>query len=109
VVSPTTVKYEVRDPVAYPNPYAPAAGNFSVRLKLTHATDRLVIKVYTVSFRKVIEAEDSPGTYSGAHTLSLSAAYFAKLASGTYYYRIEGESTAGEKAASIAEKFVIIR
>jgi len=78
-------------------------------MNLTHLTKRLVLRVYTVSFRKVLEQVDSSGTYFGEHDMSVLKSRFDRLASGVYYYRIEGESTGSEKAYSPADKFVIIR
>jgi hypothetical protein len=110
VIPPAPKTFQILDTSIYPNPYNPATGDLNARVNLTNAAQKFILRVYTVSFRKVMEEEENPGPYSsGTQTINVPAARFSRLASGTYYYRIEGESTAGGKAASAADKFVIIR
>ena len=78
-------------------------------MTLTQPASSLVLSIYTVSFRKVAEAEEKSGPYTGEHLMSVPSLKMVKLAAGIYYYRLEGEAAAGGRAFSIREKFVILR
>jgi hypothetical protein len=101
--------FEIKDTAVYPNPYNQARGNFRVYMNLTKPAVKLVLRVYTVSLRKVMEFEETNGTHYGNYTMNVSSGLFEKLAAGVYFYRLEGESATGEKAFSTASEFIIIK
>ena len=109
--TPTTIlsdKLEIKDPVIIPNPYNPAKGDLNVRMNLTGKAVKMSIRVYTVSFRRVIEETQDISLY-GLVNISFAGGKFNKLASGIYYVVIKGETAGGEKAATKSKVLIILR
>jgi hypothetical protein len=101
-------KLEIKDLVIVPNPYNPMYGDFGMQVNITMPVDKIAIRVYTVSLRRIIE-ETQQGTISGIRTLSLPARKFSRLASGLYYIVVLGEAADGKKAVSKPVVMVVLR
>jgi hypothetical protein len=107
---PTAYLFEILDTAVYPNPYNTDKGSFRIVMNMTRPVNSLTLKVYTTGFRKVLEYTDPTVVpAAGARQITLPASKFAGFAGGTYYYRLEGTSSQGEKAYSAGQKFLIIR
>jgi len=101
-------KLEIKDLLMVPNPYNPGKGNFGVRMTLTRQVVKLSIRIYTVSFRRIVEETENISA-SGQVTLSFAMHKFSKLGCGMYYVVITGETAGGEKAASKPEELIILK
>jgi hypothetical protein len=99
---------EIKDPVIIPNPYNPAKGDLNIRMNLTGQAIKISIRVYTVSFRRVIEETQDVSVY-GLADISFAGGKFSRLASGIYYVVIKGETADGETAAAKPKVLIILR
>jgi hypothetical protein len=75
-----------------------SSGDLSISFDVTQPADSVTIKVYTVAFRKVIEAS-APGAYFRNSTAVFHARVFGDLAGGVYYAVLKAEN-GGESAVS---------
>jgi hypothetical protein len=70
---------------------------------------RLTLKVFTISFREIREITYDTGLTSGDNLLQLKSADTDGLAKGIYYYVVTADSSGGNKAASKAGQFIILK
>lgn len=77
-------------------------------MTLTRQVVKLSVRIYTVSFRRVIEeAEDIHA--AGETALTLAGRKFSRLACGAYYVVITGETAGGETAVSKPVELIILK
>jgi hypothetical protein len=103
----TPDKFEIKDPVVYPNPYNKSAAVY-FRFNATQACGSAVLKIYTTSFRMILE-EVLGACDDGRDIKPVMAYRFSTLANGTYYYVITAKNYAGKSAVSKIQKLMIIR
>jgi hypothetical protein len=70
--------------------------------------DKIKVRVYTASYRRVME-EEFRGAFVDGMTVDVAARRFARLGNGTYYIIALAESSSGEKATSKLKTLIIIR
>lgn len=100
--------FAVNDVVLFPNPYNPEKGNLYIRVNMTGRVDKIKVRMYTVSFRLIIETAPS---YTGTDTviLILPPAVLKRLSIGTYYVLVSTGSASGKKAASKPHLLVVLK
>jgi hypothetical protein len=75
---------------------------------MTGRVDKIKVRMYTVSFRLIIETAPS---YTGTDTviLILPPAVLKRLSIGTYYVLVSTGSASGKKAASKPHLLVVLK
>jgi hypothetical protein len=101
-------KLEIKDVLAYPNPYRPRAGDLIFSFDATRPVNKISIRIYTVSYRRIIE-ETVYGDFYGRSAVTIASRKLQRLANGTYYVVISGEGSGGEKAASKPVELIILK
>ena len=99
---------EILSKVFYPNPYKPGGEDINIEIVLNGSADACIIRIFTSSFRLVIERELGPQSH-GINRRSYSGGGFERLSPGVYYYVIECRDSAGGRASSGIGKMVIQR
>jgi len=104
---------EIKDVIAYPNPYNPAKGTYlSIAFNAAQRDcDSVQVKVYTTSLRRVraIRLENVAARAAAARgVIDCEARYFGGLANGAYYFVVELEKDK-KTARSRIENLVIIK
>lgn len=69
--------------------------------------DKITVRIYTVSYRRIIEATEY-GSFYGRSTMSIASRKLQRLANGTYYIVIVGEGN-GKKAVSKPVEIIILK
>jgi hypothetical protein len=100
-------KFEITDELIYPNPYNPEFSDLKFNVTITQAASDLKARIYTVAFRKIIEADCGPLNVKTG-VLTLPKRDMSKLAKGTYYLVISGSSNSGTKAISKPRCFLVL-
>lgn len=101
-------KFEIKNPVIYPNPYSLHGGGLLIGMDLTRPADRINIRIYTVSYRQIADITES-GHFLGRVKLPVPDRYLDRLANGIYYMRAAGEGYGNEKAVSKPVQLIILR
>jgi hypothetical protein len=105
---PTADKYEIKDLMAYPNPYKPG-DPFYVQFNESRDSEKVKLRIYTAAFRLII-IEDLDACPAGLVTKPVPGWHFARLASGTYYYLVTGtENSTSKEIRSQARELIILR
>ena len=110
-LTPTPVntpdKFEIKDPLFYPNPYGVSQPpHFS--FYATQSAGSVTLKIYSVSFR-LLAKENIGACPAGQATKQAAAQTFSRLANGTYYYVITAVNYSGKSASSKIRQLIIIR
>jgi hypothetical protein len=90
----------------YPNPYRPRAGDLTFSFDATMPADKITVRIYTVSYRRIIEVTEY-GSFYGRSTVSIASRKLQKLANGTYYIVIVGEGS-GSKTISKPVELIVL-
>src|ERR1035437_6975308 len=101
-------KFEINNPVIYPNPYSLHGGGLIIGMDLTRPADRINIRIYTVSYRQIADITES-GYFLGRVKLPVPDRYLDRLANGIYYMKAAGEGYGNEKAVSKPVQLIILR
>jgi len=106
-ISATPDKFEIKDPLVYPDPYdgsQPVYFSFNA----AQACGDAILTIYTASFRMVLKVE--LGACEGGRDIKSVAAYhFSRLANGTYYYAITAKNYNEKSAVSKIQELIILR
>jgi hypothetical protein len=87
-------EFSLRDVFCYPSPFE---GVTSFNYKLTGAPERVVIEVFTVSGRKILELPANPRIGENSITWDGRDAEGQRVANGLYLYRITATDVGGKK------------
>jgi hypothetical protein len=98
---------QVNDVVPFPNPYMFSGGDLKMSFDVTQPADNIAITIYTVAFRKVIEAQ-AAGPYFRGSTAVFHARLFGGLSGGVYYTVLTAKN-GNEQAVSKPVVMVILR
>ncbi len=101
-------KFVIQDILIYPNPVGPGPVDVKMNISITQAAAEITVKIYTVSFRHIMEI------YLGAVntkkiTALIPAARIKHLSAGTYYVVVTGRSIGGEKVVSKLQTMIILK
>jgi hypothetical protein len=93
----------------FPNPYNYfAANDLYVNVTISRPASELKARIYTAAFRRVLEIPAGSGSTRNL-TIIVSQLKISRLAAGTYYLVVSGESTTGDHAASKPQPLVVLR
>jgi hypothetical protein len=112
-VSPTPIpaatpdKFELEDPLVYPNPYN-FTNNIMFGYFATQACSSVTLKIYTRSFRLIIK-DDLGACPQGRVIKPVAAEIFGRLGNGIYYYVITAKNSYGKAAVSKLGEIIILR
>jgi hypothetical protein len=91
--------FTITETVIYPNPYIAAEEDLKIIVALSRPAAELKVRVYTVSYRRVLEIDAGSASTREA-MLTISQWKLGRLAAGTYYVVVTGKSDLGGRAAS---------
>jgi hypothetical protein len=107
---PTADKFEIVNPIVFPNPYAPKGGeDLHLRFDITQDASKLRLRIYTVALRFIREKIWDGSCPAGRVDKQVAMREFSQLANGIYYYIVIGESENGREVKSKPEMVVILR
>lgn len=93
--------------LAFPNPYSPGrVGSLSFEFDATGAINKVTVRIYTVSFRRIIEAAEY-GNFYGRSAVTVASRKLSRLANGTYYVVLAGEGPEGKSVSKPVELIVL--
>src|ERR1035437_3124715 len=100
-------RFEIRDILIYPNPYDPENTGLKINISITRAASDIKIRIYTVSFRRVMDLDFGPINTKEA-IITIPAGRLTHLSAGIYHVVVTGKSD-GNKAISKPVELVIMR
>jgi hypothetical protein len=100
-------EFRISNLEVYPNPYNPRKGDLNISFEATGHTDKIIVRIYTVSYRRIME-ETEYGDFYGRSDVSIASRKLARLANGTYYAVIAGEGN-GKRALSKPVELIVLR
>ncbi len=101
-------KFEIADALVFPNPRYSADDDLKIRINITRPATELKVRIYTVSFRLVMQSEGGAANTKQA-IVTVPASRLNNLASGVYYAVVSGSSDNGDKAISKPREVIILR
>lgn len=96
----------IQNEIAYPNPYN-LNGDFSVGFDISRPADKITVRIYSASYRKVLETSES-GYFFGETAVTVRQWRLGKMGNGIYYVQVIAEG-AGERAFSKPVEAIILR
>jgi hypothetical protein len=105
----TTQTIQVKDPLAYPNPYDPETGDsLNIGITLTRDARDITFKLYTTQARLIRKCEIGSAP-AGIKVFVINSERFKELAKGVYYFTVEATGDNNTKNRSKIDKLIIIR
>jgi hypothetical protein len=100
-------EFRISNLEAYPNPYNPRKGSLTLSFDVTAPVNKVEIRIYTVSYRRIMEITEY-GSFYGRSVVTIASRKLVRLANGTYYMVVAAEG-AGKKATSKPAELIILR
>jgi hypothetical protein len=98
----------ILEAVIYPNPVG-AGQDLNIQVKISGCPAEMTLRIYTASFRRVIEQTWKSGLSYPSMLLTVPAAYLGRLSNGTYYYVLFMKDCAGLRVVSKRGTFIVLK
>jgi len=94
----------------YPQPVNPMRDEkLLVDFTATQRCSRVLFVLYTAAYRRIIVKEIGNNLDAGEHKKVIDTTGFRNLANGTYYWMIEAEGKAGQRAAGRVNVLIVLK
>jgi hypothetical protein len=116
IYSPTSTQtvtensgFKINSVLIYPNPAMAGKDQLNVHIDITQQPQSLNMKIYTASFRLIMDKTWPASSITGHYDVNIPANELANLASGTYYYVLTVEDEASGELKNKTGLFIILR